>query len=87
MKVCIIICEVSTIMCDIGTINMRFYLLEVPYPHRYCRITLFAFLFSKLFFGKLILVIFIPILLTKVRVCPVGVSSRPKPEHVFCDGQ
>ena len=35
----IIICEVNTIMCDIGTINVRFYLLEVQYPHEYCRIT------------------------------------------------
>jgi hypothetical protein len=26
-------------MCDIGTINMRFYLLKIPYPHRYCSIT------------------------------------------------
>ena len=34
-----IICEVSTIMCDIGTINVRFYLLQVWYPHGYCRIT------------------------------------------------
>ena len=36
----IIIYEVSNIMCDIGTINMRFYQLEVRYPHGYCRITL-----------------------------------------------
>ena len=35
-----IICEVDTIMCDIGTINVRFYLLEIPYPHGYCKITL-----------------------------------------------
>ena len=35
-----IICEVGIIMCDIGTINMRFYLLEVCYPYGYCRITL-----------------------------------------------
>ena len=35
-----IICEVSTKICDIGTINVRFYLLEVRYPHGYCRITL-----------------------------------------------
>ena len=34
-----IICEVDTIIRDIGTINMRFYLLEVWYPHGYCRIT------------------------------------------------
>ena len=34
-----IICEVITIMCDIGTINVRSYLLEVPYPYKYCRIT------------------------------------------------
>ncbi len=25
--------KVITIMCDIGTINVTFYLLEVPYPH------------------------------------------------------
>ena len=36
----IIIYEVGIIMCDIGTINVRFYLLEVPYPHEYCKITL-----------------------------------------------
>ena len=30
---------VGTIICDIGTINIRFYLLEVWYPHGYCRIT------------------------------------------------
>jgi hypothetical protein len=35
-----IIYEVDTIVCDIGTINVRFYLLEVQYPHGYCRITL-----------------------------------------------
>jgi hypothetical protein len=34
------ICEVGTIMYDISIINVRFYLLEVPYPHEYCRITL-----------------------------------------------
>ena len=34
----IIICEVGTIIYDIGTINVKFYLLEVPYPHGYCRI-------------------------------------------------
>ena len=33
-----IICEVAIIMCDIYTINVRFYLLEVPYPYGYCRI-------------------------------------------------
>jgi hypothetical protein len=27
-------------MCDIGTINVRFCLLEIPYPYGYCRITL-----------------------------------------------
>ena len=26
-------------MCDIGTINVRFYLLKIRYPHGYCRIT------------------------------------------------
>ena len=31
--VCTIICEVGTIMCNIDTINVRFYLLEIPYPH------------------------------------------------------
>ena len=35
----IIICEVSAIMCDIDIINVRFYLLEVRYPHEYCRTT------------------------------------------------
>jgi hypothetical protein len=30
---------VGTIICEVGTINVRFYLLDVPYPHRYCRIT------------------------------------------------
>ena len=35
-----IICKVGNIMYDICTINVRFYLLEVPYPHRYCRIIL-----------------------------------------------
>jgi hypothetical protein len=34
-----IIYEVGTIICDIDTINVRFYLLEVRYPHGYCRIT------------------------------------------------
>ena len=29
----------GTIICDIGTINMRFYLLKVPYPHGYYKIT------------------------------------------------
>jgi hypothetical protein len=29
-----IIYEVITIMCDIGTINVRFYLLEVPYQKK-----------------------------------------------------
>jgi hypothetical protein len=29
VMVVIIICEVGTIMCDIGTINIRFYLLKV----------------------------------------------------------
>ena len=28
-----IIYEVGSIMCDIGTINVRFYLLEILYPH------------------------------------------------------
>jgi hypothetical protein len=26
-------------MCDIDTINVRFYLLEIRYPHGYCKIT------------------------------------------------
>jgi hypothetical protein len=30
---------VDIIICEIGTINVRFYLLEIPYPHGYCRIT------------------------------------------------
>jgi hypothetical protein len=30
---------VGTIMCDIGTIKVRFYLLEGLYLHGYCRIT------------------------------------------------
>jgi hypothetical protein len=34
MMVGIIICEVITIMCDIGTINVRFHLLKIPYPHQ-----------------------------------------------------
>ena len=34
-----IIYEVGTIMCDIGIINMRFYLLEIQHPHGYFRIT------------------------------------------------
>ena len=29
-----IICEVITIICDIGTINVTFYLLEVSYPQK-----------------------------------------------------
>ena len=33
-----IIYEVG-IIYDIGTINVRFYLLEIRYPYRYCRIT------------------------------------------------
>jgi hypothetical protein len=34
-----ITCEVDTIMCDIGTINVKFYLLKVRYPRGYRRIT------------------------------------------------
>ncbi len=34
-----IICEVCTIICNIDTINVRFYLLEVQYSHGYRRIT------------------------------------------------
>ena len=30
---------IGTIICDISTINVRFYLLELRYPHGYCRIT------------------------------------------------
>ena len=37
-----IICEVGIIMCDISIINVRFYLLEVRYPHEYCRISPYA---------------------------------------------
>jgi hypothetical protein len=29
-------------MCEVSTISMRFYLLEVPYPHGYYRIILFT---------------------------------------------
>ena len=36
-----IIYEVSTIICNICIINMRFYLLEVWYPYEYYRITPF----------------------------------------------
>ena len=35
-----IICEGGTIICDISTINVRFYLLEVRYAREYCRINL-----------------------------------------------
>ena len=41
-----IICEVGTIICGISTINVRFYLLEVRYPHRYYRITLINIFFK-----------------------------------------
>ncbi len=34
-----IIYEVDTIVCDIGTTNVRFSLLERLYPHEYCKIT------------------------------------------------
>jgi hypothetical protein len=34
-----IICEVGIIIYDIGTINVRFYLLEVRYSYGYYRIT------------------------------------------------
>ena len=34
-----IICEVGTNIIHYGTINVIFYLLEVRYPHEYCRIT------------------------------------------------
>jgi hypothetical protein len=30
---------IGTIICDISTINVRFYLLELRYPHEYCRIS------------------------------------------------
>ena len=30
---------VGTIICEVGIIYVRFYLLDVPYPYRYCRIT------------------------------------------------
>ena len=29
-----IICEIIIIICDIGTINVTFYLLKVPYPQK-----------------------------------------------------
>ena len=32
-----IICEVITIICDIGTINVTFYLLEVLYSQKMCK--------------------------------------------------
>ncbi len=32
MMVGTIICEIIIIMCDIGTFNVRFYLLKVSYP-------------------------------------------------------
>ena len=35
-----IICKVGTIMCDICIINVKFYLLKIRYPHKYCKITL-----------------------------------------------
>ena len=34
---------VDIIICDIGTISERFYLLKVPYPHGYCKIILFIY--------------------------------------------
>jgi hypothetical protein len=33
-------------MCDIGTINMRFYLLKIPYSHEYYRIIPFGLFYS-----------------------------------------
>ena len=34
-----IIYDVVTIICDIGIINVIFYLLKIQYPHEYCKIT------------------------------------------------
>ena len=34
MMIGTIICEVITIMCDIDTINVRFFLLDVPHPQK-----------------------------------------------------
>jgi hypothetical protein len=48
-----IICEVGTIMCDISIINVRFYLLEVRYPHGYCKITLNIHCIPHMFFKKI----------------------------------
>ena len=45
----IIIYEVSTIICDIGIINVRFYLLEVRYPHGYRRITLYIYIYIYIY--------------------------------------
>ena len=45
-----IIYEVSTIICDIGIINVRFYLLEVRYLHGYRKITHILLLFHFISF-------------------------------------
>jgi hypothetical protein len=44
-----IICKVCIIICDISTITVRFYLLEIRYLHGYgyCRITL-NYIFNSL---------------------------------------
>ena len=51
-----IICELGTIMYDIGTFNMRFYLLELSYPHGYYKITPFCgqYQYERLWEGWLI---------------------------------
>ena len=36
---------ICAIIYDVGTINMRFYLLEVPYSYEYCRINLISFIY------------------------------------------
>ena len=41
-----IICEVITIMCDINTINMRFYLLKIPYKIFFIELPQYAYLFG-----------------------------------------
>ena len=36
---------VGTIICEVGTINVRFYLLEVRYSYGYCRITQYIYIY------------------------------------------
>ena len=35
---------VTTIIYEVGIINVRFYLLDVLYPHKYCKINFSHFL-------------------------------------------